>query len=125
MPFRCLYGLNLLTQIKRNYGGPTMPLEQAQRELIQGKGGTLINYSTSAKSKGAEPTESIVQILVIDPKEKGLSRFLLASHIRRRSQSPQLRKHPKRRSSCLQLCLGQKQLSYISFFVLPDVGLYA
>lgn len=63
-------------QIKRNCDGPTMPLEQAQLELIQVKeieeDKHLSIPQLRAKRKRSEVTESIIPIAMADPKGKAV-----------------------------------------------------
>lgn len=60
MPYRCPCGLIPLMRIRRNYGGPSMPLEQAQQELASSGGsgrrseeggGTALHCSDSSEAK--------------------------------------------------------------------------
>lgn len=74
-----------------------------------------------ARRKRAEPAESIVPIIVIDPKQK-LSRFLLASHRKEEEvETPSRGNTQKGKAVVFSYVCGK----IISFFVSPDVGLYA
>lgn len=81
--------------IKRNYGGPTMPLEQAQKELLQEdeieEEEHLLIAQLRARRKRSDPSESIVPVAVMDPKGKAVEVPTSKPQRKRKKSKPQSR----------------------------------
>lgn len=69
-----IYASDLLLRVQKGYGYPTMPLEQAQKELAQRgeveEEEATPDFPTSGDKERVESAESIVPLAVVDPKEK-------------------------------------------------------
>lgn len=95
-----VYARDLLLRVRKDYGAPTMPLEQAQQELVQeGEEEEEEHLSFSqlwVRMYKVEPAESIFPLAMVDQNER-LLKFPLASHTRKgRNPRPLSRRHPRR-----------------------------
>lgn len=124
-----VYVRDQLLRARNDYGGPTMSLEQALKELAQ-RGEVegeveeeehLSIFQLEARRERVELVESTIPLAVVDPKGKH-PRLPPSLKRKERRLRPPLRVRQRRRSSWLLLCLLSGRLRYISNNILGSNG---